>query len=32
MAKTTEERTFDARPDRVDIRDREYRPPLRNLP
>ncbi len=32
MAKTIGKRTFDARPDRVDIRDREYRPPLRNLP
>ena len=26
------ERGFDARPDRVDFRDREYRPPLRSLP
>jgi hypothetical protein len=26
------ERLFDARPDRVDLRDREYRPPLKSLP
>jgi len=25
-------RVFDARPDRVDLRDREYRPPLKSLP
>lgn len=25
-------RLFDARPDRVDLRDRQYRPPLRSLP
>jgi len=25
-------RTLDARPDRLDLRDREYRPPLRSLP
>lgn len=33
FAKTsTGTRTFDVRPDRLDIRDREYRPPLRSLP
>ena len=26
------ERTFDARPDRIDLRDREYQPPLISLP
>ncbi len=33
MPKTTHRnQTFDARPDRLDLRDREYRPPLRSLP
>lgn len=29
---THKNQTFDARPDRLDLRDREYRPPLRSLP
>ena len=31
MAQTTP-RIFDARPDRLDLRDLPYRPPLRSLP
>ena len=31
-ADTHKGRVFDARPDRLDLRDREYRPPLRALP
>lgn len=27
-----QQRVFDARPDRIDMRDMDYRPPLRNLP
>ncbi|MFK8066956.1 MAG: C1 family peptidase [Gammaproteobacteria bacterium] len=30
--KTHKNQTLDARPDRLDLRDREYRPPLRSLP
>jgi hypothetical protein len=34
MARSTRfaQRTFDARPDRLDLRDLPYRPPLRSLP
>ena len=32
VASTFRDRTFDARPDRLDLRDLPYRPPLRSLP
>ena len=32
MSDTFQGRVFDARPDRVDVRDLPYRPPLRSLP